>query len=181
MAVLFVVVALGLSLILPDVLIFMTKKVAYHAAAPIIPVIVLAFLFHGFFLLSSIGITIAKEARYYPLITAAAAGINITLNFALIPLYGIMGSAWATVAGYGVMAFLGATISNRLYPLPIGWSRVALALLAGIAVFVSTLFLGQGVGPTLARAAVWMMFALGVWRWTYDGSDRLEFRRVIGL
>ena len=90
---------------------------AYHAAAPVVPVIVLAFLFQGFFLLSSIGITITKEARYYPMITAAAATLNIVLE----PLRssrpsGSWASAWATVAGYALMALLGAIDFEQALP-----------------------------------------------------------------
>ena len=121
MAIVFTVIALGLASLLPDVLIFVSRNPAYHAAAPVIPVIVLAFLFQGFFLLSSIGISITKETRYYPMITAACAFLNVGLNFALIPSFGIMGSAWATVLGYALMALLGAAISHRLYPIPVHW------------------------------------------------------------
>ncbi len=180
MSIVFVVTALGLALLLPDVLVFVSRKPAYHAAAPVVPVIVLAFLFQGFFLLSSIGITITKEARYYPMITAAAASLNIVLNFALIPSFGIMGSAWATVAGYAVMALLGAAISNRLYPIPVRWPRIAAAFGAGIAVFTAGALIGPGLPGAGARAGLTLAFAIFVWFAILDEHDRTELRKVIG-
>jgi O-antigen/teichoic acid export membrane protein len=181
MAIVFTVTALGLALLLPDVLIFVSRKVAYHAAAPVVPVIVLAFLFQGFFLLSSIGITITKEARYYPMITAAAASLNIVLNFALIPYFGIMGSAWATVAGYALMALLGAIISNRLYPIPVRWPRIAAAFGAGVACFLAGTLLGAGFAGAAERTALALAFTLFVWRAILDDADRIELRRAAGL
>jgi hypothetical protein len=74
----------------------------------VVPVVALAYLLHGVFLLTSIGIGIDRRARYYPLITAVAAAVNIGANFAWIPRHGMMGAAWATVASYAVMAALGA-------------------------------------------------------------------------
>lgn len=180
MSIVFVVTALGLALLLPDVLVFVSRKPAYHAAAPVVPVIVLAFLFQGFFLLSSIGITITKEARYYPMITAAAASLNIVLNFALIPSFGIMGSAWATVAGYAVMALLGAAISNRLYPIPVRWPRITAAFGAGIACFAAGALLGPGLPGAAARAGLALAFAVFVWFTILDEHDRSELRKVIG-
>lgn len=179
MAIVFVVAAVGLALILPDVLIFMSREVAYHAAAPVVPVIVLAFLFQGFFLLSSIGITITKEARFYPMITAAAAAMNIVLNFELIPFFGIMGSAWATVAGYALMAFLGAFISNRLYPIPIHWRRVASAFGAGLACFALGSLGGYGLPFAITRAGLALAFAVFVWRAILDETDRFELRKAV--
>ena len=180
MAIVFVVTALGLALLLPDVLIFVSRKVAYHAAAPVVPVIVLAFLFQGFFLLSSIGITITKEARYYPMITAAAATLNIVLNFALIPSFGIMGSAWATVAGYALMAFLGAVISNRLYPIPLHWPRIATAFAAAVVWFGIGGLCGPGMTGAAARAVLALAFAGFAWRAALDDADRSELLKVIG-
>lgn len=98
---------------------------AFWAGAPVVPVVVLAYLFHGTFLLTSIGIGISKDTRYYPLITTAAAITNLAANFALIPRYGMMGAAWATVLAYAVMAGCGFLLSRRLYPIPFEAGRLA--------------------------------------------------------
>ena len=42
-------------------------------AAAVVPVIALAYVLHGAFLLTSIGIGISKETKHYPRITAGAA------------------------------------------------------------------------------------------------------------
>jgi O-antigen/teichoic acid export membrane protein len=115
---------------------FTPRNPAFRAAAPVIPVVALAYLLHGVFLLTSIGIGIEKKARYYPVGTAAAAATNVGANFLLIPRLGMIGAAWATVLSYGVMAALGFTLSRRLFPIPfegrrwLGAGALALVLYA---------------------------------------------------
>lgn len=150
-------VALGLAVVVlaRELLTLMTpKNPAFHAAAPIIPVVALAYVLHGAFLLTSIGIGIEKKARYYPIITAAAAGTNIAANFALIPRFGILGAAWATVFSYAVMAALGFLFSKRLYPIPFEWNRTGRVVLAAIACFLLSLLAPQSLGPALAVKGV---------------------------
>ena len=133
-----------------ELLVLMTARPEYHAAAPVIPVVALAYVLHGVFLLTSVGIGIRKEARYYPMVTAAAAATNLAANFALIPAFGILGAAWATVLSYAVMAGAGFVVSRRLYPLPLEWPRLfAVAGAAGL-VYAASLLAPSTLGPALA-------------------------------
>jgi O-antigen/teichoic acid export membrane protein len=133
-----------------ELLVLMTARPEYHAAVPVIPVVALAYVLHGVFLLTSVGIGIRKEARYYPMVTAAAAATNVAANFALIPAFGILGAAWATVLSYAVMAGVGFAVSRRLYPLPLEWPRlIAVAGVAGL-VYAASLLAPQALGPALA-------------------------------
>ncbi len=137
----FAFVTLGAAVLGREALTVMTpKNPAFRAAAPVIPVVALAYLFHGAFLLTSIGLAIERKAvRYYPVVTAIAAATNIALNFALVPRFGMMGAAWATVAGYAVMAGLGWGFSHRLYPIPFEGRRLALVAVSAAAIWaVST-------------------------------------------
>ena len=145
----FVWVALGVAVLGRELLVLMTHP-AYYAAAPVIPVIALAYLLHGVFLLTSIGIGIEKKARYYPIVTGAAAAVNLALNFALIPRYGMMGAAWATVAAYAVMAGLGGTLSQRLYPIPFERARLLAIVVAAAAVVALVTLAPPAMVPRLA-------------------------------
>lgn len=69
----------------------------YFAAAKVIPVIVGAFLFRGFYIVFVNPIFFAKKTKYLPLITLVSAGTNIVLNFLLIPHFGMIGAAYATL------------------------------------------------------------------------------------
>ena len=179
MSMVFIVIALGLALVLPDVLRLVSRNEAYHKGAPIIPVMVLAYLFQGFFLLASVGIAIAKEARYYPMITAAAAALNIGLNLWLIPHFGIMAAAWATVAGYALMAFMGIMISKKLYPIPVQWTRITSTFTAGTVWFLLGASFGQGLSSAFLRVGMALTFAGFVWKAILDERDRGELRKIV--
>jgi O-antigen/teichoic acid export membrane protein len=103
------------------------------------------------FLLTSVGIGVSKRARYYPTITAVVAAANVAANFLLIPRFGMMGAAWATLVSYAVMAAMGAVISQRLYPIPFERGRLLLLAAGGVAVFI----LGRW-----APAALWTAIAV---------------------
>lgn len=145
-------VALGLSVAVfgRELLMALTfTNPAFWAGAPVIPVVTLAYLFHGAFLLTSIGIGISKDTRYYPLITAAAAVTNLAANFALIPAFGMMGAAWATVLAYAVMAGCGFALSRRLYPIPFEGGRLARISAAALAAFALSRFAPDSLLPAL--------------------------------
>jgi len=137
----FAAATLAVAVLGGDLLALLTpRNPAFRAAAPVIPVVALAYLLHGVFLLTSIGIGIEKKAHYYPLVTGAAAAANVAANFALIPHLGMLGAAWATVFSYAVMAGLGYTISRRLFPIPFEGGRwLSAAALAGGLYAASTL------------------------------------------
>ena len=150
----FVAAGLAVAVLGRELLVLMTPP-EFHAAAPVIPVVALAYVLHGAFLLTSVGIGIRKQSGHYPRITGAAAAANVAANFALVPRFGIMGAAWATVISYAVMAGLGFVLSRRLYPLPLEWARVGQAIaLAGL-VYAASLF-----APSALLAAVLVKVAL---------------------
>ena len=81
-------------------------------------------------------------------------------NFALIPRFGMLGAAWATVLAYAVMAGLGFCISQRLYPIPFETGRLAgLGALAGLG-YAAGRWAPAALWPAVAfKAAVLAVFA----------------------
>jgi O-antigen/teichoic acid export membrane protein len=157
--------ALAVAALGPDLLRLMTpRNPAFHAAAPIIPVVALAYLLHGVFLLTSVGIGIARQARYYPMVTAAAATTNVAANLLLIPRFGALGAAWATVLAYAVMALLGHAFSRRLFAIPFESGRLArITAAAGAAYALSALVAGEGTVAATLRAAALLSYPVAVW------------------
>jgi O-antigen/teichoic acid export membrane protein len=175
--------ALAVAALGPDLLRLMTpRNPAFHAAAPIIPVIALAYLLHGVFLLTSIGIGIARAARYYPVVTAAAAAANVGANLALVPRFGAMGAAWATVLAYAVMAVLGHTLSRRVFPIPFEGGRIArLSAAAAIAYALAALVPGEGTAAASWRAAALSAYPVAAVILGAVGPDEvLRLRRIVG-
>jgi O-antigen/teichoic acid export membrane protein len=91
--------------------------------------------FYGVYLLTSIGLNITSNTGYYPVTTAIGAGLNIGLNFALIPHFGIIGAAWANGAAYAVQAGLAFAFSQHFYPIRYEYGRLTRAIAAAIIAF----------------------------------------------
>lgn len=179
----FAAAALAVAALGPDLLRLMTpNNSAFHAAGPIIPVVALAYLLHGLFLLTSVGIGIARQARFYPMVTAAAATANVAANLLLIPRFGAMGAAWATVLAYAVMAIAGYTFSRRVFPIPFEGGRfLRLTAAAGAAFALCAAVPGEGTAAATLRAAALLAYPLAAWALgTLHPAEKDRLRRIFG-
>lgn len=160
----FLFCGVALAAISGELIVLMTpKNPAFRAAAPVIPVVVLAYLFQGLFLLTTVGIGIAKKARYYPAVTLVAATTNIAANLLLVPRFGILGAAWATVAAYAAMAGLGFVLAQPLFPVPWEKARLTGATALGALVYGLALLAPTTLVPALTVKAAWIAaYALGL-------------------
>jgi O-antigen/teichoic acid export membrane protein len=121
---------------------------SYWSGLPIVPVVLLAYLFLGVYNNLIAGIYIKEKSRYLPAITFTGAGVNVVANFLLIPSLGMMGAAIATVAAYAGMALTLYIVVRQFYPVPYEWGRIGLILLCGVGCYVAYLYVPP-VGPLL--------------------------------
>lgn len=97
--------------------------------------------------------------------TIAATAVNIGLNLVLVPPLGIVGAGLALVASYLVVLALMYAFTQRLFPVPYEWGRLALV----IAVAAALVGVGELVLPTdgavglVSRAALWLSFPFVLW------------------
>lgn len=96
----------------------------YFSGMPIIPVVLLAYVFQGMYTNFIAGIYIAERNKSLPLITGIGAAVNIVANIVLVPAIGIMGAALATLAAYVAMAIAIYRISHKAYTVPYEWGKV---------------------------------------------------------
>ncbi len=101
----------------------------YWTGLPIIPVVMAAYVFTGWVTLLMPGIFIEKKTQYLPVVTGAAAAANIIANIVLIPVYGIMGAALATLLSYIVSASGMYLVSQKYYPVQYEIKRLAIVSL----------------------------------------------------
>ena len=97
------------------VMLFTTK--AYYSSVGIIPTLVMAVFFSNMYIFAP-GISIAKKSKLIAVISIIAAIMNAILNYALIPVLGLSGAAYATLIS-AVSAFsLYIIFSYKYYPIP---------------------------------------------------------------
>ena len=122
----------------------------YWGGLPIIPVVMIAYVFTGWVTLLMPGIFIEKKTQFLPLITGAAAAANILTNIVLIPIYGIMGAALATLVSYVVNAAGMYWVSQKYYPITYEVKRLisisAVFLICGGAAYYFLFFADIEIG-----------------------------------
>lgn len=96
--------------------------------------------------------------------TGTALLVNLGMNLALVPAYGLMGTVWALLVSEGVACFLGGYLSASQVE-AVAWRRSVVAPLLGGLAAVAVLFALRGVSPFLAMPVAgvsfaWVAFAL---------------------
>jgi len=73
----------------------------YWEAGRVAPIIIGAYLCHALFLLLQLFALQAKRTSWIWAVSSIALTINIALNFAFAPIWGMYGAAYATLIAYG--------------------------------------------------------------------------------
>jgi O-antigen/teichoic acid export membrane protein len=157
--------ALALSVFSPEIVTVMTAR-NFRAGQAVVPLVALAYVFYGIGLYLQLGMFLAEKTKAIGAVGAAAAVLNLALNYFLIQEFGMHGAAWATVAGFLVIAGGSYWCSQRALPLALGVRRVALALGIGTILYiVSRTVLPSAAGPAVGVKFVYLLlFPVLVWR-----------------
>jgi O-antigen/teichoic acid export membrane protein len=95
---------------------------------------------------------------------AAALAANIALNLLLVPSLGIVGAGLALVASYLVVLALMYAFTQRLFPVPYEWGRLARVVLISAAVvgLGELLLPTDGFAGLALRVALWLVYPLAL-------------------
>jgi O-antigen/teichoic acid export membrane protein len=144
-------VATGLTLLSPWIVDWLTTP-DFSSASRVVGPLAFAAVAFGGYIVVAIGVGRARRTQFNWVVTGAAAAVNVALNLILIPPYGMMGAAVATIAAYGTMFAGMSWWSQRIYRVPYQWRRVLTAALAGAALAVTGKLVGGGFAVALALA-----------------------------
>jgi len=136
----------------------------YWIGLSIVPVVLLAYIFLGVSNNIAAGIYIEKKTRKLPAITFLGAFVNVAANLLLIPKFGIMGAAIATLLSYAIMAVAMYVVVQRFYPTPYEFQRIGKIAAAMVIVFLLELFVSWEGMETLWRFALLVLFG-GLMYW----------------
>jgi len=128
-------IATALGLLSPWIVKLLTKPDFDSASSVVAPLAFSSVALAGYIVVS-IGVGRSRRTGFNWVVTGAAALVNFALNLLLIPPYGMMGAAIATVAAYTVMFAAMAWWSHRLYPINYQWRRLLTAAGLGVALVV---------------------------------------------
>src|SRR4030095_9461800 len=64
-----------------------------------------------------VGLYYTKQTKYLGYAVGGSAILNLPLNLALIPTFGAMGAAWATLISFAILALATFKVSQRIFPI----------------------------------------------------------------
>ncbi len=156
----FVVLAAALAIMAPEIVEVLARP-GYEVAAVVLPIVAFASAFQGIYTMFVSVIFLRRRTLILPLITAASAAANIGLNLLLIPIFGVVGAAWSTLAAYVLFAALTYAAASRIYPIRPDWGRLAGIFFVGVggSALGYALSVRSTLGSTIADLAAFAVTA----------------------
>ena len=152
-------VALALTLLSPWI-VELLAAARFAESSEVVGPLAFSTVSYGAYVVVAIGVGRARRTKFNWVVTGAGAAVNVALNLILIPTYGMMGAAIATVAAYTTMAVGMAWWSQRIYPVPYQWRRVATATFGAVALAILGKLLDVGLLAAIALTLVYPLVLL---------------------
>ncbi len=161
-------------------------KPDYWLGLPIVPMILLGYVFSGMYTVVTAGLYIERRTHVLAWIAGAGALLNLFICILAAPRWGMVSVAFATPAAYALMAALGAWQSNRVFPVPIEWGRLAwlgllVAVIFGVDRVVTTsvpLHMVTSLASKLALLAAFPIVLL--WAQFFRHGELRALRSMVG-
>ncbi len=141
---------------------FFLKKQEYLITLAIVPVILLANLLLGIYYNLTIWYKLTDKTRFGMYLSVFGATITILINILLIPVYGFMAAAWATVAAYGSMAIFSYILGKKFFPIDYDIKKIVFYLLTSalLSYLIFTYFYNNLIIKTLIFIGYGLMIIL---------------------
>lgn len=121
----------GLAILAKEIILILSSR-EFVSGAIIIPFVVCGLLFHGIYTIISKILTSALRTDLIAISLGIASAINIALNCILIPIYGILGAAIATLITYAFVGIFVSIISSRYLKLKFDWIFIIKSISASL-------------------------------------------------
>ncbi|TXB64695.1 polysaccharide biosynthesis protein [Vicingus serpentipes] len=118
---------LGVMLFI-DVVKYFIPNEAFWEGLHVVPILMFANISLGIYYNQSIWYKLSGKTKYGAYIGIFGALITIALNYVWIPVYGYVGSAWATLICYFSMMLLSFILSRKHYPIKYDLPKIFLYL-----------------------------------------------------
>lgn len=131
---------LGVMLFI-DVVKYFIPNSAFWVGLQVVPILLFANICLGIYYNQSIWYKLSGKTKFGAYIGIFGAIITVILNYIWIPIYGYIGSAWATLICYASMMFLSFILSRKHYPIKYDLPRIFLYLATALGIFIFTSYL----------------------------------------
>lgn len=127
----------------------------FQEAHIIIPYIIFPMVVNGALPIYGAGLYIQKKSKVLMYLTFMAGAVNILLNIILIPLYGIMGAAYATLAAYFFLAIMIVVSSYRYLGFRVEISSILrYSVLSVIIMYILSMYSAESMDRMLVKIMI---------------------------
>jgi len=134
---------LFLSLFSKEMVILMARRDEFLRSWIIVPIIAFSYLQHGLGNFFNWGLAMAKKGYHISANVLISAVVNLGLNFVLVPYWGILGAAVATLVSYIVWNSLKIYYSAKFYDLHFELRRLGQVTVVGFTLYWLSLVLAN--------------------------------------
>ena len=155
-------VALALALFQEEV-VRLLGGTAYERAAAVVAPVLLACFFQSAATLMDSGLYVRHRMGLKLGITLATTAVMLLMYALLIPSYGSMGAAIATLIGFAFLAVCTWAVSRRVFPIRYEWPRLAALLALAIGLWLASRMLPVAWWVWPVKASLWLLAPVLVW------------------
>ncbi len=155
------IIFVGITIFAETIILTFTTPNYIHAKN-VIPYLVLTSLLASMYNFTP-GLFIANKTKIVTYINILVAIINLCLNIFLIPIFGIIGAAIASLIGYILAFFIYIYFNQKFYPMNFQYSKIfAIIIFSLFTILISTVV--KNISPIYAfslKIIILFLFALG--------------------
>lgn len=131
------IILVGVSINL-DILQYFLRSRQFREGLSVVPILLLASMFMGIYYNFSAWFKLTDKTYFGTIITASGVAITIVANYFLIPVAGYLGSSYASLLCYFLMALTCYLLGQKYYPIPY-------RLVKGTAYIITSIVIVYGV------------------------------------
>jgi len=152
----FILIAFLLALFSRDIVVFLLDE-KYQDTYILIRVIVLSHIFPAIMGISSnLYYLQSKRSKLQLLVVTTSAIVNLILNYLMVPQFGMLGAAWATVISMMVLTVIHYNFARACYFIPIFWGKLILLIAFSVSFVLFFQFVLEGSWMALPLKVVFL-------------------------
>jgi O-antigen/teichoic acid export membrane protein len=156
-----IVIALAIALFVEDLLRIMSDY-QFWPAHEIVPIILVAYTVWVWTKFCDLGILIKKNTKQFAYAELLAV-VVITVGYtALIPLYGRMGAAYATLFGFIARFFWVYISAKKSYDMKLPWLKISYIVIAAFFIYSLSVLSPENIIPSIIYRGVLLILFLGI-------------------
>ncbi len=154
-----------------------SKDPRYEEGLVVVPILMMANVFLGIYYNLSIWYKLTDRNRMGAWITLIGVVITLLVNYLLIPEWGYIACAWATLACYGAMMLISYGLGRKFYPIPYHWKKTVFYLATSAALFFvhdAIRKSGWPAGELHVTGSLFLLF----FAWLVLMLEKQEFKKI---